>query len=321
LIYNKINNLFAQLILFKYLYENLNSMNNYSISDLQQLSGIKAHTIRIWEQRYNALKPGRSEGNTRFYDDTQLRRLLNIVSLSEAGMKVSEVCVLPDTKLAELIEEKFIQNSAQATPQEYFVSQLIIAGMEFNERSFEKNLSAAILRYGIQDTYVKIIQPMLVRVGLMWNKDSINPAQEHFISNLIRQKLFSAIDGLPFSNEENDSWLLFLPANELHEIGILFVNYYIRSLGKKVIYLGENVPMESLRATMKHLDIKNMYFFLIHPMSENDTETLLKNIRSTDKKARIFVSGSTKILEKHILPEKTYWINDLEDLKNKIETV
>lgn len=293
-------------------------MNRYSISDLQQLSGIKAHTIRIWEQRYNALQPGRSDGNTRYYDDIQLRRLLNIVSLSETGMKVSEVCSLPDKKLAELIDEKFIQSTVQSTPQEYFISQLVIAGMEFNELAFEKNFSAAILRFGIQDTYVKIIQPLLVRVGLMWNKDSINPAQEHFISNLIRQKLFSAIDGLPLSQDESDTWLLFLPTNELHEIGILFVNYFLRSNGKKVIYLGENVPMEALRSTIKKLDIKNIYFFLIHYIPEEDSIALLKTIRSTDKKARIFVSGNAKILEKFILPEKTYWINDLDSLNSKI---
>ena len=132
------------------------------------------------------------------------------------------------------------------------------------------------------------------------------------------QKLFAAIDGLPQSIQQNDTWLLFLPANELHEIGILFVNYYLRSFGKKVIYLGENVPMESLRSTMKNLNIQNLYFFLIHPMTDTDSETLIKNVRSTDKKARIFISGNSKILEKFILPEKTFWINDLDTLKNRI---
>lgn len=294
-------------------------MNHYSISDLQQLSGIKAHTIRIWEQRYNALKPGRSEGNTRFYDDTQLRRLLNIVSLSDSGMKVSEVCTLSDKKLADLIDEKFLQNTVQATPQEYFVSQLIIAGMEFNETAFEKHFSAAILRYGIQDTYIHIIQPLLVRVGLMWNKDSINPAQEHFISNIVRQKLYSAIDVLPPVKDENDTWLLFLPSNELHEIGLLFVNYYLRYSGKKVYYLGSNVPMESIRATLKTLEIKNIYFFMIQMMPENEAEILVKNVRSTDKRARILISGNFKIVEKFRLPEKTLWVNDMETLNSLIK--
>lgn len=294
-------------------------MNHYSISDLQQLSGIKAHTIRIWEQRYDALKPGRSEGNTRFYDDSQLRRLLNIVSLSETGMKVSEVCVLSDKKLADLIEEKFIQNTIQSTPQEYFVSQLILAGMEFDERAFEKHFSACILRYGIQDTYLNVIQPLLVRVGLMWNKDSLNPAQEHFISNLIRQKLYSAIDGMPPAKEENDTWLLFLPPNELHEIGLLFVNYYLRSIGKKVIYLGASVPMDSLRATFKALEIKNIYLFIIHVLPLEEAEELLKNIRSFDKKAKIHISGNSKIIENIRIPDKTIFINDMETFKNELK--
>jgi len=294
-------------------------MNHYSIADLQQLSGIKAHTIRIWEQRYQALKPGRSEGNTRFYDDTQLRRLLNIVSLSDSGMKVSEVCSLSDKKLADLIEEKFIQNSIQATPQEYFISQMILAGMEFDEPAFEKHFSACILRYGIHETYIHVIQPLLVRVGLMWNKDSINPAQEHFISNLIRQKLCSAIDVLPPVKDQNDSWLLFLPPGELHEIGLLYVNYYLRSIGKKVIYLGASVPMNSLIETLKKLEVKNIYLFIIHILPLEEAELLLKNIRLHEKKAKIFVSGNSRILSSISLPEKTFVLNDFEIFKNTIQ--
>ena len=213
-------------------------MDLFSISQLSRYSGIKAHTIRMWEQRYNALKPDRSEGNTRYYDNTQLRRLLNIVSLMEGDHKVSELCEMPDKGLFRLINEK-VQNSIKTTEKaEYFISQMIAAGMSYDEQHFEKILSSCLVRYGMKKAYTEVLYPMLVRIGLMWEGDSIPPANEHFISNLLRQKLFAAIDSLPPSKATADKWLLFLQENEFHEIGLLFACYLIRLSGRQVIYLG-----------------------------------------------------------------------------------
>jgi DNA-binding transcriptional MerR regulator/methylmalonyl-CoA mutase cobalamin-binding subunit len=296
-------------------------MANYSISDLQQLSGIKAHTIRIWEQRYDALKPGRSEGNTRFYDDTQLRRLLNIVSLVETGMKVNQVCSLPDKKIADLIDEKFLMQKESQTPHEYFISQLIAAGMEFDEILFEKHFSACILRYGLHETYTIILQPMLVRVGLMWNKNSISPAQEHFISNLVRQKLYTAIDALPTPKDTEDSWLLLLPPNEYHEIGLLYANYYIRSHGKKVIYLGAAVPLESMLKALQQMDVKNIYLFFIHVLPHEQIKKLLVEIKKVNSQANLLISGNAKIIDQAELPEKTRILRTVEELEAFIKPV
>ncbi|MGK2864305.1 MAG: MerR family transcriptional regulator, partial [Chitinophagaceae bacterium] len=143
-------------------------MNLFSISQLEQFSGIKAHTIRIWEQRYNALKPQRSEGNTRYYDNTQLRRLLNIVSLMNGKYKVSELCSMPDEKLFSLLRNQNEIRSAANETHEYFIAQLIAAGIDFDEILFEKIFSACLLRFGIKHTYTHILSPVLVRIGVLW---------------------------------------------------------------------------------------------------------------------------------------------------------
>ena len=162
-------------------------MNLFSISQLSQISGIKAHTIRMWEQRYNALKPNRSEGNTRYYDNLQLRRLLNIVSLMNSGYKVSELGVMSDKKLFTLLEQQ--QGKVESDdPEDFYISQLIAAGMSYDEQHFEKIFSHCLLRFGLKNAYTHVLYPLLSRIGLMWASNSIPPAQEQFISNIIRQK-------------------------------------------------------------------------------------------------------------------------------------
>ncbi|MBX9853356.1 MAG: MerR family transcriptional regulator [Cytophagaceae bacterium] len=269
-------------------------MNLFSISQLSRFSGIKPHTIRIWEQRYNALKPSRSEGNTRYYDDTQLRRLLNIVSLMESDYKVSELCAMPDEKLFRLL--KNLQTNVNNGPCEYFISQLIAAGMAYDEPHFEKIFSHCLLRLGMKDAYIKVLYPMLERVGLMWASDSIPPAQEHFISNIIRQKLFTAIDSLAAAKPAADSWMLFLPENEFHEIGLLLAHYLIRLSGRKVIYLGGNVPLLSLTAAIKQTGCANLLFFLVHYDSPDAPQEYLKRLSATFPGKNIYISGNHKLI-------------------------
>ncbi len=194
-------------------------MDHFSIADLARYSGIKPHTIRIWEKRYHALTPRRSIGNTRHYDTAQLKRLLNITALLDSEYKVSELCSMTDKQLMDL-NSRFLADSEPA-PSEYFVSQLVSAALTYNETQFAHVLSHCLLRYGLKDAYLNVLFPALVRVGMMWLGDAIPVANEHFISNLIRQKLFTAIDSLPPPKPGSASWILFLPENEFHEIGLL----------------------------------------------------------------------------------------------------
>ena len=255
-------------------------MDSFSISQLQQFSGVKAHTIRIWEQRYNALQPSRSEGNTRYYSGDQLRRLLNIVSLSGSDYKTSDLCKMTDAQLHRLLDKPLNELHSASPSTEYFISQVISAAMRYSEEQFDKVFSGCILRYGLSGSYSKVIYPALVRLGLMWAKNELPPAQEHFITALFRQKFLAAVDVLPSPYDTKKSWLLFLPEDELHETGLLFANYKIRLANKKVIYLGANVPFQSLSDAINDINPANLLFFLIR---KNDRENDVKFITALNK--------------------------------------
>ncbi len=293
-------------------------MDLFLISQLQQFSGIKAHTIRMWEQRYNALTPNRSEGNTRYYDNTQLKRLLNIVSLMEMGHKVSKLSSMSDEELFDLLDVVLKNNTSVDDPMEYFIAQLIAAGISYDESHFDKILSHCLLRFGMKGSYVKVIYPMLVRVGLMWATDEMPQTQEHFISNLIRQKLFSAIDSLPPAKSVNNSWLLFLPENEFHEIGLLFANYLIRLAGYKVIYLGSNVPFETLINAVQEIDPVNLLFFLVHHDVTKDSQEYLTKLMEKFNHQNIYLSGNVKLISQLKVAKNIKWIMSVDELEEQL---
>lgn len=295
-------------------------MNYFSISELQQFSGVKAHTIRMWEQRYNALTPNRSEGNTRYYDNTQLRRLLNIVSLMNGPFKLSELCAMPDARLFKELQQQ-AQHNLLGDGNEYFISQLIAAGMNYDEGHFEKIFANSVLRLGLKDTYSKVIYPMLSRIGLMWSNNSIPPAQEHFISNMLRQKLFTAIDSLPPAKSSKDSWLLFLPENEFHELGLLFANYLIKQAGKNVIYLGSNVPIDTLAPAIKNIAPANLFLFMVHYNVPEDSQAYLNALKMQFPKTRIHVSGNEKLIGQLKSTKTFQWIHSAEELERALSTV
>ena len=291
-------------------------MDSFSIADLQRFSGIKAHTIRIWEQRYNALQPNRSEGNTRYYNSKQLKRLLNIVSLMNEH-KISRLCSMPDKKLYELLDEQSSGKTEAGHAREYFIAQIIAATLLYDELYFEKLFSNSILRFGIRSTYVDIIYPVLVRLGLWWAKDTIYPSQEHFITNLFRQKLFAAIDASPPATDSKDAWLLFLPEDEFHEIGLLFSNYLIRQAGKKVIYLGQNIPLEYLKAAVDGTKPSNLLFFLVRKNNEDEDSDYISRLKKLFLHQKIYIACDASRLScvktsKNIIP--LHAVADLENV-------
>lgn len=290
-------------------------MDLFSISQLARYSGIKAHTIRIWEQRYDALKPNRSEGNTRYYDSSQLRRLLNIVSLSGSGYRVSELCEMPDKKLFELVNKTTTERIDTAAKSEYYISQLIAAGMSYDENHFEKIYSSCFVRYGMKDTYTLVIYPMLVRVGLMWAGDAIPPANEHFISNLVRQKLFTAIDSLPPAEKGSEKWVLYLRENEFHEIGLLFTSYLIRLSGQQVLYLGADVPMESLQNSIKQIKPDYLLFFLVHNEVPEEVDQYTAELRKIFPGKRIFMAADESLLNQLNMQGRIQGLRSVEELE------
>jgi DNA-binding transcriptional MerR regulator len=292
-------------------------MNYFSIAQLQQFSGIKAHTIRIWEQRYDALIPSRSVGNTRHYDNKQLIRLLNIVSLLDAGHKISEVGVMTDQMHAKLLEKELSGHDNIESINEYFIAQLIAASVSLDEPYFEKIFSNCVEKMGMKYTYTTVLYPMLIRTGLMWVCGMFSPAYEHFSTNIIKQKLYTAIDSMPPATS-NESWLLFLPEDEFHEIGLLFSSYLIKLSGKKVIFLGGNIPSETLMNLSDEINPTHLLFFLVHNNNIEDLKEYINNLTNKFNKTQIHISGNEKLMTQ-LKPDMDFnWINSVEDLEKQL---
>ncbi len=290
-------------------------MNLFTISDLSRFSGIKPHTIRIWEQRYEALSPSRSEGNTRYYDGEQLRRLLNIVSLMNTGKKISQVGNLDDEDLFNMVMERIPVSADTENSTDYFVAQLIAAGLNYNESYFDKMFSAGVIRYGLKNMYIKVIHPMLMRVGIMWASNTLPPANEHFISNLVRQKLYSAIDTLPPPVVKKEKWLLFLPEGEYHELGLLLANYLIRKSGRDTIYLGANLPLTNLSQLFQTTGATHLLTFIVHKDFPENTRDLLKVLRKNFKGEKMLIAIDEMNSKDVKISMPFYQLHSVEDLE------
>lgn len=217
-------------------------MGKYSIKELEKLSGIKAHTIRIWEKRYQIVNPQRTPTNIRYYSDDDLKKIINISLLNNNGVKISKIADLTSAGLIKKVNEL----SETKNDADIHIDQLIVAMIDLEEENFEKILAGLILRYGFEKTITNIVYPFLEKIGLLWQTGNITPTQEHFISNLIRQKIIVAIDSLPLSSKASTRALLFLPEEELHELGLLFYYYVVKKAGFRTYYLGQMVPYKDL---------------------------------------------------------------------------
>lgn len=218
-------------------------MGSYSIRELETLSGIKAHTIRIWEKRHNIIVPKRTPTNIRYYSDSDLKKIINVSLLNNNGLKISRIAGMSDEELnTEVVELTSTHGEANI-----FTDQLIVSMIDMNEEQFEKLLSHLIMKFGFERMIVDIVYPFLEKIGILWQTGNISPAQEHFISNLVRQKIIVAIDSLPFPNNDTPKVVLFLPENELHEIGLLFYHFIIRKHGFRSYYLGQHLPYKDLK--------------------------------------------------------------------------
>ena len=289
---------------------------HYSISDLEQLSGIQAHTIRMWEQRYNALVPHRSAGNTRYYDDEHLVKLLNIVSIHQKGLKISKICALSQDAIHHLIEEDIQETVSKNQQFEFYITQLLNFGMSYNEAAFDNLLSKCINDNTLTETYSSVIYPMLVRLGLMWRKDSICAAQEHFLTNIIRQKICAAINDLPIPSSDKKTWVLFLPQDEEHEIGLLFAHYLLRQAGNSVIYLGSSVPLASLKEVILTCKPAYLMLFMAQKKIVKEVQKYIDEISATFENKKIYLAGSQKLIENIKLPKGMQWLKNINEFEN-----
>lgn len=298
------------------------ALTKYSIRDLEQLTGIKAHTLRIWEKRYGVVTPKRTPTNIRYYTDEDLKKLLNVSILNRHGFKISNIANLENEDLGK----KIISITSKSSDTESSVENLIIAMIEIDEGKFEKILSTMIINMGFEETFVKVVIPFFEKIGVLWQIGTINPGQEHFITNLIRQKIIVAIDGLfrPVNLTNQKSFILYLPDGELHEIGLLFYSYLIQKRGHKVVYLGQMVPFEDLVSIAEaHRPDVFLSMFVANLLNENIEEHLEKlSIKFPESK--IIAGGMQFKYNFFKIPPNVYVISDIhafKDLLNTIEAV
>lgn len=287
---------------------------SYSISELEQLSGISVHNIRIWERRYQALQPSRTSGNTRFYDDDQLRRLLNIAGLYYAGHKISKACTMNSEDMERALQAEIELTISTENQFEYYISQIIRNGILYKEYEVKNLIERCFDKHGVLNTYKYVIYPLLVRIGLMWRQNSLCPSQEHFLSSMFRQKLFAAIDGCTEPLENAEKWLLFLPEDEDHDIGLLLASYLLRVAGKKVVYLGPKVPRTALKNTADATNPTNFLFFMTRVRPVDDARDYLIQLMNDFPSKRIFVSGNQRLLGEVGL-KYIHWLKDISDFE------
>lgn len=286
-------------------------MSNYSIKDLEQLSGIKAHTLRIWEQRHNLLCPKRTDTNIRFYDDQDLKLILNVALLNDNGFKISKIASMDPAEM----REEVMKLTERTLTHDDQIHALTICMIEMDEDRFDKILSTNILKLGFEQTMMNIIYPFMSKIGVLWQTGAINPAQEHFISNLVRQKLIVAIDS-QVGRPGGKKFLLYLPDGELHETSILFASYLIKNQGHKVIYLGQSTPYEDLASVF---DLHQPDFLLTvittSPVAENAQE-YLNSISCKFPTATILVTGYQLIGQNFLFPSNVRLLNYIRDIKD-----
>lgn len=296
-------------------HKRLSNLSTYSIKDLEKLSGIKAHTLRIWEQRYGVLKPQRTDSNIRYYSNEDLKKLLNINILNNNGIKISKIIKLSDNE----ISQKVIELSQINTAIDAQIDALMLSMIEMDEMRFEQVVTSSIVQNGFENTISKIIFPFLKKIGVMWQTGAVNPAQEHFISNLIRQKVIVGIDRLPYPTSKNaPRYMFFLPEGELHELSLLLYCYMAKARGAHAIYLGQSVPLDDIQ---KVFNVRKPHFIVsVFTFSfQIETEDYIKQLSKVLSESTILLSGFQLMEYTKKLPSNIKIFKEPEDFAKIVE--
>ena len=294
----------------------------FSIKDLENLSGVKAHTIRIWEKRYNLLKPTRTDTNIRKYDLINLKKLLNITFLYNEGYKISKIASFKEDEISKLIN-----SSAHKNIESFAQKSFKTAMFDFDRELFIKTYNALIDEKTFEELFFETFMPLLNEIGTLWQTGTIDPVHERFISELIKQKISVNIGNKQeaITKREGPNFVLYLPYEEVHEIGLLFANYTLISEGYNTIYLGANIPISSLKHVLKQYNnIIFVSYFTIKPETESIydyAERFYKTI-NYGKEVSLWLMGHKVItIEENKLPPNSKVIPNLEAFKNNIKNL
>ena len=290
-------------------------MDRYTISDLEKLTGIMAGTIRIWERRYRIIKPHRTDTNRRWYDSDDLKRILNISILYRKGIKISRIATFSGPE----IEEKVKLLTRESTDTETQIDSLIVAMSDLDEERINDILMRSVINRGFEPTFTTVVFPFLRRVGIMWHTGSVDIGAEHFVSNIFRKRLISAIDTLtPQVNPDAKKFIMYLPENELHEMGLLFYTYIIRKRGHSVLYLGQSTPISGLVDVVERWHPDFLVTGALTSLSFDKPEDYLKRISTAFRDKKILVSGILTPYAEKVSLENIIPFESLADLKKHL---
>ena len=306
---------FLKYFVLYFVIKNNKKMIQYSIKDLEKLSGIKAHTIRIWELRYQVVTPHRTSTNIRFYTDRDLHKIMNIAALGRMGLKISHLAGLSNEELNEKIIDVFQRVSTGDTK----IDQLILAMTELDDNKFQNILSNASINRGFENTIIEVLFPFLDSLGLLWQTGNINTAHECFVLNILRQKLLVAIDGIYSQHNKNSKLIMmFLPRGEYHEIELLFYRYVLSKAGHKIIYLGQSIPFEDLSEITNFKSPDFLFTCVNKAYSNTEMKSFLNKISTQFPNQSIFVAGRQILQYTLALPDNVVKVASIQEFKDKM---
>ena len=290
-------------------------MSEYTIKDLEQLSGIKAHTIRIWEQRYSFLKPKRSDTNIRYYNADELKTILNIALLNQHGYKISSIDKMNEAEMQHAV----LSLSSTPAQEGRVLNKLISHMVELNMDDFELQLNKAVSEKGIEETLVRLVFPFMERIGVLWVTNHINPAQEHLVSNIMRQKILVGINELRPLIKKKSSIILFLPQGEQHELGLLYAYFMMKKQGITTIYLGADLPIKDLQFVAK---FKQPDYIFTHLTNRSlSLDRFLKQFRKAVPSLPLVISGKLTHNFERKVPANVFLKTDLEQVASFISSL
>lgn len=282
----------------------------YSIRDLEKLTGIKAHTIRMWEQRYRLVSPARTETNIRYYTDENLRHLFNIALLNRYGYKISKLAKMEPEEIASRVAE-IAENNNSPNAQ---VDALTLAMIDLDEIAFDRIFSAYAWEHGFETTMLELVYPFLDKLNVLWLTHSVSPAHEKFITHLIRRKLMVAIDKEPSDPlQESKRFLLYLPEGESQELTLLFMHYLLRSRQQKVLYLGAGTSLDDLRDACQPYHPDFVFVILQDPLARQSIQNYIDQAAAIVTTGKLLLSGAQLFVNPVKLPANAQRLDGLPD--------
>lgn len=292
-------------------------MHHFSIRDVENLSGIKAHTLRIWEQRHGLCVCKRKESLHRYYDNDDLKHILRIAYLYHNGYKVSRIARMNKEEIVVLASKKIGDNQ-----YDIYVNQLVESSMDYDQQRFEKVLDNTLVMMGLEKCILQVVYPFMEKIGLLWMTDHVLPAQEHFCSHLVQNKIIAAIERLNFQPKfKSCRFLLFAPEGEEHELPLLLAQYLLKKQGVKTIFFGRNASIQSLKYYCEHQPVSHLYFHLITNFTNCEAAGYIAKLSGQFPGKKIIAAGPVMKTIESSMPGNVAILHSLKEMPDFIRNL